>query len=82
MGDDWAMNTILAVCGLLLAACFIGMGISADQAKEQADALRRQECKLWHERETGNRIYCGKACTRPEMERVYVCKNGPLVVTS
>lgn len=78
---DGPMTFILVLCGFLLVICFLGLILSGAKSVEKTNMLQSNNCKLHSQEATGNRIYCGKACFRYEIRKVYDCNNGRIVIT-
>lgn len=82
MNEDGFMFGLMAACGALLAFSFVActQGIIADNKVRKQ--LEVDNCSLVSKRETGESLYCGKACTRPEYAYEYICKPEGMSVTA
>ena len=70
---DWAFATLVtAIIGFVMF-CIVTM-VQAE--KREQEYIQQQECKLVLKENTGQQVYCGKACWRPEVRRTYNCKSG------
>lgn len=78
--DDSSDGMIVVVVFLILVF-FGGVIVVVISAKKERDFLEKNACVLQGEMETGNRVYCGKACTRAEVQTFYNCSFGLHVVT-
>ncbi len=77
---DGGTVTIYSVCAAAILFCFVGMAVSCEKSKQEAQTIAARGCTLVAKEETGNRVYCGKACFRPEIRRIYQCKDGALTL--
>lgn len=71
------MIWIFVFCIALLVA---GIGGAIYSGKKKSDFLKGNSCQLLSKEETGNRKYCGKACTRAEIKEIYSCSFGEHVI--
>lgn len=68
------------VAAIFTGACIaflmfaIGGAIYSDH--QHTEFLRTHGCQLLTEAPTGRKVYCGKACYRPEKVYVYECLDG------
>lgn len=45
-------------------------------SRARQDFLKQHGCQLISQNETGRRVYCGRACLRPEVLSFYECAKG------
>lgn len=65
-----------AVCAFLIALMGCGLYVAAQERKW----LQENSCVLQSETDTGKRVYCGKACFRPEKRKEYRCSFGQHII--
>lgn len=69
--DLMLLGLFITVAGLILVVAAI---ISSEIRHQKM--LEENDCSLYSEVETGEDVYCGKACWRPEVKRTYMCRGG------
>lgn len=74
MNEDGFMLTIMGFCVALLLFSFVACTQGIIEDNKVRKQLEIDNCSLISKKETGERLYCGKACTRPEYAYEYVCK--------
>jgi hypothetical protein len=57
-----------------------GVNYDADKEKKLQSELLSAGCEEMTREETGRRVHCGKACSRPEIVIRYQCTNGVRMV--
>jgi len=74
--NDWLREPETIGYGLiaLLIAAMLGIGIHHD--RQHQAFLKSHGCQLLTDAPTDRRVYCGKACFRPEEVYVYECADG------
>lgn len=70
-------KVVFGICGALLVVCMFGIFSGCSEAKKRSDYIKAHSCELTYRYETSERVYCGKACTRPAVQKIYSCDNGP-----
>lgn len=68
-------STGLAIVVFSVVFLVAMMCAAAYRSYQHNEMLRREGCQLLTEAPTGRKVYCGKACYRPEVVRVYECAN-------
>lgn len=75
---DWDIESVVIGTIIIAVVVFFSAIISLAfvQENKHREYLAAHGCQLLTEAPTGRRIYCGKACFRPEKVYVYECVDG------
>lgn len=74
--NDWLREPETIGYGLAALLCAVVLGLVIRHNMQHTAFLKSHGCQLLTEAPTGRRVYCGKACFRPEEVYVYECADG------
>lgn len=80
--EDYVTAAMMVLCGALLLLCFVACTQGAIEEVKVRKQLEIDNCSLVSKTETGESLYCGKACTKAEYAYEYSCKPSGMAVTT